>query len=70
MITATIITLSNDAGDERDVAVRGDAFELRHGLRHLDRFIKAHGLTIINMVGYQQPSFSQSLHYHLTGEVI
>lgn len=69
-VTCTIITLSDDAANEREVAIRGDAYDMSKTLTHLDRFMKARGLYIVGMVGYQQPSFYQSLYYHETGEVI
>lgn len=69
-ITATVITIANADLVERDVFIRGEAFGKQRSLRHLDAIMRKHDLFIINMVAYQQPTFEQSIHYHLTGEAI
>lgn len=69
-ITATVITLADNDLNERDVFIRGEAFGMQRSMRHLDAIIRKYDLFVINMVGYQQPTFAQSIHYHLTGEAI
>lgn len=67
-ITATVITLWNETtGEERDFWLRGE-FTSSGARGRLDKYMD--DWEIVGVVGYQQPSFAQSKHYHYTGEVI
>ncbi len=64
-VTTTFITIADDSGTERTVAVRGDTFG--RGAPHLDRFMRARGLHVTNIEQYCQPTFAQNVKFFETG---
>lgn len=70
-VTATIIPVSDNAGNMRHVYLRGEA--TARTTRHLDRFMKARGLGCDgDWHGFQQPTFADSIAmaraYGVTGD--
>lgn len=72
MITATVIYLYNPEIDiERQFIIRFEyCADNSHKLEKFHSYINNNGWEICGLVGYQQPTASQSIHYFYTGEVI
>ena len=58
MPATTFIDLTNDNGDVRTVIMRTDNFSGNGSGRHLSRFIKERGLSICNIVQYNDTFYN------------